>query len=98
MIIHCKLCKCAIKSIGPPNELETAQLMELMARHLVSRHKSKAEELKLDVQALMPLLSTYLMITRFVDVPPDQTVLAQAIDAATQALIRIFAEEAKPVG
>lgn len=98
MILHCKLCKCAIKSIGPPNEFETAQLMELMARHLVSRHKSKAEELKLDVQALLPLLSTYLMITRFVDVPPDQTALSETIEAATQALLRIFAEETKPVG
>ena len=97
MTIHCKLCHFAIKNIGPPIQREIEQVMELMARHLVSKHKDKALTLKQDSTTLFLLLSTYLMITRYVDVPPTETVLLKAIEDGTQALLGLFAEEAKPV-
>lgn len=97
MTVRCKLCKCAIKSIGPPTDNETAQVMELMTRHLVSRHRDKALTLKQDAETLFLLLTTYLMVARFVDVPPTETVLLQTIEAATQSLVSLFAEDAKPV-
>lgn len=97
MTIRCKVCKCAITSIGPPHQRETEQVMELMARHLVSRHKDKALTLKQDSTTLYLLLSTYLMITRYVDVPPAETVLLKAIQDGTQALLTLFAEDVKPV-
>ena len=97
MIVHCRLCKCAIKSIGPPSDNELAQVMDLFARHLVSQHKGQAITLKKDAETLFPLLATHLMISRFIDVPPTETVALKAIEEATEAIMRLFVQEAKPV-
>lgn len=93
MTIQCRHCKCAIKSVGPPSDFEEAQVLELMARHLVAKHRDKAALLQEEVG----LVSTYLMISRHVTVPPAETVLMKLFEESAEAVMRLFANDAKPV-
>lgn len=97
MTIYCKLCNCAITNIGPYPGDAMQQCMEVMARHLVERHNPQARELKEDVGALVMLLTPYLMVTRYVRVPPNETELLAIIDQGATALMNLFAAETKPV-
>jgi hypothetical protein len=72
--------------------------MEIMAKHLIGKHKNEAIALRQDVDALYILLSGYLLATRYVRIPPEETGLLKAVTEGNQALLNLFAEDVKPVG
>lgn len=96
MTIYCKLCNLPITSGLALTTPESEQVMELMARHLVAKHKSAAVELKQEVDMLYPLFASYLLITRYVRVPPTASELLKAMEDGAQAIANLLAESAKP--
>lgn len=96
MTIHCKVCGFTIKPIGPPSVSDSEKVMETMARHLVSRHKPEALALKQDLAVLTLLLSSYLLLQRYVRIPSEETELLKTFEQAEQTLLGIFAADPKP--
>lgn len=97
MTIQCKVCGCSIKSIGPASVNDAHEVLELMAKHLVSRHKRQAQSLKEQIDTLFLLLSTYMMIRHYVTIPPDEIELFQKVHEGELALMSLLSAEEKTV-
>lgn len=93
MTIHCKLCHCAITSLGPLPGTDSQQVMELMANHLVAKHQRAAVALKEQVA----LFATCSLVIQYVRLSESEAELAKTLNDATHALINLLAGEAKPV-
>ena len=85
MTIRCKLCQHELRSMVAGSKAQ-AHVMEQMTKHLVEQHKPEATELSLIVAAT----STYLLLRRYVDIPPDETELLHTFERNEQSLFEIL--------
>jgi len=69
------------------------KVMKTMAEHLLSQHKKQAAALGEDIATLQMLLSTYLLIKHYVNIPPEEKTLLQSFHDNEQSLVNLFGFE-----
>jgi hypothetical protein len=90
MTVYCKLCRHAAHS-AEPHESAQSIVLTALANHLVTSHTPEAAQLANDIATLQMLLSTYLLVTHYVEVPAGEKALLQNIAENEQALVNLFA-------
>lgn len=93
MTIFCKICGHRIRSERAENA--EAHVLEQMSTHL-GQHPKQAAALAEDLMGLSQMLATYLLITRYVRIPPDEAGLLESFQRNEQELVSIFGVEPQP--
>ena len=88
MTIKCRLCGLPLDS-GLPAAQAQADLMQRMTEHL-GRHKNEAAELAMLVELAPKLIASYLLLSRYVTIPPNETELWQTFRESERALLEVF--------
>ena len=85
MTIRCSICQHELRSMvaGPQAQ---AHVVEQMTKHLMEQHKPEAAELAMIVAAT----STYLLLRRYVDIPPQETELLNTFERNEQSIFEIL--------
>lgn len=91
MTIFCKLCGYRIQSNEPPAKAQE-DVLKQMSNHLAI-HKPEAESLGALLVTSCQLLSTYLLIKKYVRIPDNETALLDSFDQNEMILIDLFALE-----
>lgn len=90
MTILCKLCRGEISSDLPAEQLPIKHVMETMSSHLVASHNKAAAELATEVTLASTLIASYLLISRYVDIPAGETELLKTLDETEDTLLEIM--------
>jgi hypothetical protein len=91
MIIFCKICGHRILSPKPANEAQR-DVLQQMSNH-IGTHQDHAITLAKTVVAASQLLATYLLIKRYVRIPPEEKELLETFRENEESLIQIFGLE-----
>ena len=85
MTISCTLCGHKFHSSLPTTKAQS-HVLEQMTAHLGQKHKQEAQ----DLASMIAATSTYLLISLFVEIPPEETELRQNIERNEELLFEIL--------
>jgi hypothetical protein len=88
MMIYCRLCRRPFTSNKPPGKGE-ADLIDQMGRHMAT-HPEEAEKLAKDFLTASSVISSYLLIVRYVNIPSNEKTLLKSFDTIEKSLIDLF--------
>ena len=91
MTITCQLCGLKFESKLPANKAQSDVLAQ-MSTHLGAAHRAEAEELATIIAAT----STYLLISRYVDIPPAETELQKSFELNEKSLFELLGVNPQP--
>lgn len=88
MTISCNICGQKFTSVRPAAEQQQDVLVQ-MTNHLGS-HQEQAVSLAKDVRAVTQLMATYLLIKKYVRIPPEETALLANYEEMEDLLADVF--------
>lgn len=90
MMIKCRLCGLEIRSHNLLPDSSESHVMEAMTLHLGKSHPLAAEELAITVTMAPQMIAAYLLISRYVDIPENETMLLNSFHENEQVLLEMF--------
>jgi hypothetical protein len=94
MTIFCKLCGHKIQSGQPPDEAQK-DVLQQMTNH-IQQHQDHAQRLAKTIMTASQLIATYMLIKKFVRIPPEEKQLLQSFDDAENCLLDMVGIEPEP--
>lgn len=94
MTISCKICGHKFTSSRPAAEQQMDVLVQ-MTKHL-GTHQEHAATMKKTTETLIELITTWVLITDYVTIPPDQTELLESLEKMEDALAEVCGFEKEP--
>ena len=91
MTIACQVCGQIFTSQLPPNQAQSHVIAQ-MTKHLGAAHRQEAEELATIIAAT----STYLLISRYVDIPPAESELQKSFELNEKSLFELLGVDPQP--
>ena len=85
MTISCKLCGHKLHSQLPATKAQS-HVLEQMTTHLGQKHKQEAQ----DLASMIAATTTYLLISLFVEIPPEETELLENVERNEELLFGIL--------
>lgn len=95
MTIFCKICGHKVVSFKPDQEAQQDVILQ-MGHHL-QIHKPESEDLKQGVLQATQLITTYLLIKRFVIIPITETALLRSFQENQDILRSVFVDDTQEV-
>lgn len=89
MTIFCKLCRQQINSHLSAEEA-IKDIMATMSSHLVVAHNKSAVELATEVALASSLIASYLLISRYVQIPASETELVGTFEETEDTLLQMM--------